>query len=214
MSSNGARSPKLSRPDQAAEARRAGHRLERGGPRLRDHRAGGEARARGPAPARGDLRARAGEPLPGHHQPAREPHATGAGHARGAPRDARDLSPGDGPARPTARRHRGAGEGGDSHRRAREPVRPAADRPSRGRRGALSHRGHLLCQGSRERDVELRLQPPHDQGARHDVDPSDARQAPVGVPADRRGARRAPARGLRPRRAPGHRPRRAGHRLH
>ena len=38
-------------------------------------------------------------------------------------------------------------------------------------------------------------------------------QAPLGVPADRRGARRAAARGLRHRRAPGHRARRARHRL-
>ena len=41
--------------------------------------------------------------------------------------------------------------------------------------------------------------------ARHHVDPLDPRQAPLGVPQDRRGARRGPARGLRARRAPRHR---------
>ena len=51
------------------------------------------------------------------------------------------------------------------------------------------------------------------QGRDTHVDPPDARQAPVGVPADRRGARRAAAGGLRHRRAPGHRARRARHRL-
>ena len=164
---------RISRPDQAQPARRPGRRLAGDGPRLRDHRAGGEARARGPPAPGPDLRAREGHAVPGADQPAREPLAPGARHGRGARGHAGHLPARDGQAHPAARRHDRPVQGRGADRRPHQSLRPAPDPPPRGRRGRLPHRRDLVRQGPDERDVELRLQPADDPGARPHVDPPD-----------------------------------------
>ena len=163
-----------------------------GRPGLRDHRDRGEAGARGEAAARASLREGEGHALPRPHQSPREPLAAGRRHALRARRDAADLPRGHGQAGAAARGRQGARQGRHPQGGPDRPPRSAPDRPPRGRRRRVPHRRHLLREGSVERDVELRLQPPHDQGARHHVDPSHARQAPLGVlqASPRRGASR------------------------
>ncbi len=168
-----------------------------------------EAKRR-PGPA---LREREGHEVSGAHQPPRQPAAPGRGHERRARGDPGDVPLRDGQAADPEGRAERARARGRPRRRPRQPLRSAADRPSRGRRRGLRDCGHLVREGPDARDLELRLQPVADQGARHDVDPPDDRQASLGVPADRRGAQRALAAGAGDRRAPGDRARRARDRL-
>ena len=158
-----------------------------------------------------------GTPVPGAHQPAREPLAPGRGHERGARAtcSATYLRAMDKPD-PAARGRERAREGRRARRGdRRRPLRPAPDRPPRGRRRAPTSpppsRSRKDPTSETWNCAYNRLMI---KGRDTHLDPPDAGQAPLGVPAHRRGARRAAAGGLRHRRAPGHRARRARHRLH
>ena len=151
----------LPRRGQAAEARRARDRLEGGRSRVRDHRAGGEARAREAAAARSCVF----ENVKGRRFPV-SPTSTRAarasrGHAPTPDGDADDVPPRDGQADPAAGRAERAREGGRPRRGDQvEPLRPAADRPSRGRRRArTSPRPSRSRRIPTSEIVELRVQP-------------------------------------------------------